>query len=137
MNGPGNLIRVGINYALGSDEISVTLYKRRIVKKNRKVAYDPIGYFPTYEQALHRLVDRNLQASQDICCKFSCILELKNFITEAIERLAQNPSPADHMTKTGCRMGYHKRRSSSALNGLKSKQQIESENKTGLEFPQQ
>lgn len=117
---PISLIQIGSKYALGSDELSVTLYKCRVVKKTGKIAYDPVGYFLNFQQALQRLVDMNVQGCPD-SCKFDCITELKNSITEAIKNLAQSPPLPEQAMIANQGKDEHAQQKSTAMNGLKSK----------------
>lgn len=49
------MLQINKNYAIGSGELNVTLYKREVSKQGKK--YDrPIGYYSTYRNALKALV---------------------------------------------------------------------------------
>ena len=86
-------IHVGTHYALGSDSLCVTLFRKRQVKKTGIIKFDPIGYFANYEQAFHKLVDFDLQSGvQDIARMVDRVVQLKKEITEAINNLVHIPS---------------------------------------------
>ena len=88
MRNDNSHIHVGTGYALGSDTLCVTLFRKRQVKKTGIIKYDPIGYFSNYEQAFHKLVDFDLQTGeQDIARMIDRVVQLKKEITEAINNL--------------------------------------------------
>jgi hypothetical protein len=72
------VFEINRNYAIGSDELNVTLYKRG---ENNKY-WKPLGYFGTCESALKALVDIEIRGTglKNFETVVNNILELKELI---------------------------------------------------------
>jgi hypothetical protein len=60
------LLEVNINYAIGSDELNIILYKRGVTRQGKTPGkrYDRIiGYFSACENALKALVDIEIKGT--------------------------------------------------------------------------
>lgn len=55
---------IGKDYKVESDSFNVTLYQRRISKKNQKEYWLAVGYFATVKNALKELADRELRETE-------------------------------------------------------------------------
>jgi hypothetical protein len=84
------VLEISKNYAIGSDELNITLYKRR-VSENGKKYYQALGYFSSCESALKALVDMEIKGTglRDLEAVVSKIRELK----EVIDGLRNKPLP--------------------------------------------
>ena len=56
------MLEINKNYAIGSDELNVTLYKREVSKQGKKYNR-PIGYYSTFRNALKALVDAEIKGT--------------------------------------------------------------------------
>ena len=79
------MLQINKNYALGSDELNVILYKTGVTKEGKTPGkrYDRIlGYFSTAESALKALVDMEIRGTglKDFDTMVSKIQELKEII---------------------------------------------------------
>jgi hypothetical protein len=54
------LLEINKNYAIGIDELNVTLYKREVSKQGKKYNR-PAGYYSTFRNALKALVDAEIK----------------------------------------------------------------------------
>jgi hypothetical protein len=80
-----NMIHINAEWALKGNDLCVALLKKRINKHGQAV-WDEKGYFNNFTQALHRLIDMDVQPLNNI--KYICerIDELKQSITDALKK---------------------------------------------------
>lgn len=61
-----NIIKLNEDYGIGSDEMNVILYQRKVNKKEEtknfgKEYYSPIGYYSCVESVLRALINKQIQ----------------------------------------------------------------------------
>ena len=56
------MLPINKNYAIGSDELNVILYKREVSKQGKKYNR-PVGYYSTFNNALKALVDTEIKGT--------------------------------------------------------------------------
>ena len=86
------MIKIGEDWALKSDTYSVNLMRRRIVKDEKsknfgKEQWDVAGYFHNYEQALHRMIELDIQGLESLEYIHSRIEQLKQWLSDSLKSL--------------------------------------------------
>jgi hypothetical protein len=84
------MIKIGENWAIKSSPLSVDLLKRRVVKKGKHEGseqWDVAGYFYNYEQALHRLIEMDIQGLESLEYIHTRIESLKEWLSDSLESL--------------------------------------------------
>ena len=86
------MIEVTDTYAIDSDDVCVTVYKKRIPKKGKhkgKTQWDGVWYFPNYAQAFKGLLDREINGLNASGFEFVTdrIKSLKAEITAAMAKV--------------------------------------------------
>ena len=88
-NSKDDLIHIGSDWALGPDQICVTVFKRRITKKG-KVQWDAVSYHNNTYDALQWCVDKEISIRSDIDDIIKGIDDLKKWIKEAWDAIKKH-----------------------------------------------
>ena len=81
---PKNLIEMNSSWAIGSDSMSVTLYKKTKNQKTGKEAWAIEGHFPDFSWAARAMVDRSVQT----CKSFDLMIHKLNALKQDITALS-------------------------------------------------
>lgn len=87
-NAKDGMLHIHGDYAIQGDDLSVTLYRRRITQKG-KLQYDVIGYYVNMEQCFNRLIDIEIGKSSDLEFMLDKIESLKKDLHEAVRAVSR------------------------------------------------
>ncbi len=86
-----NLLHINNTWAVSGDNLCLTLYRKRVAKSGQ-LQLDAKGYFTSWEALLHRLIDLDINPRKNIEHIVDSIQELKEHISDLIEKLCQKTS---------------------------------------------
>lgn len=96
-------IHINSEWCLQADQVCVTLFRKRVAGPKAKNAgqlqYDPVGYYPGYEQALSAMVDRDIQPLNSIDYVVDRLVQLKKDIAIMCKSISEAPQDRRESTK--------------------------------------
>ena len=87
------MIKIGPDWAIKNDSYSVNLLKRRVVQDKKSKSYgkeqwDTVGYFYNHEQALHRMIEMDIQGLESLEYIHTRVELLKEWLADSLSSLS-------------------------------------------------